>query len=521
MSASIQRMLVMLLFCAPGSSEALDLLIRNGRVVDGSGNPAFFADVAVDHGRIVALGRLTNQAVSTIDAKGLIIAPGFVDVHTHAEDILERPAADNFVRMGVTTLMLGNCGDSVTNVEQFLGQVESKKVSANVATLIGHGSIRELAMRGSFNRPPAAMEMEAMKELVNRAMRDGAFGLSTGLIYLPGVFAKTDEIAELARVAAKYDGIYTSHMRSESSEINSAIGELLDIARQARIRAEVSHIKLSGGKPNWGKADQILARLDAARGEGIDVTEDIYVYTASSTGLAQLIPESWREGGKLAERLANPQQKRALATEMKQTLKKRERKDYGYVMIADYKRDHLLNGLTIPAAAKKVFGHATLDAQIELILQIQTGGGATAVFNGMSEEDVQHFLRHPNTMIASDSGVREWQAGVPHPRGYGNNARVLARYVRELHLLRLEDAVRKMTSLPATAFRIADRGYVRPGCWADLVIFDPAKVQERSSFGDPHHYATGFSYVLVNGEIVVKDDAHTGARPGMALRHQP
>jgi len=507
------------LFLAAGPSPALDLAIRHGRLIDGTGNPAFFADIGIEHGRIVAVGKLTNNADKVIDASGLVMAPGFIDVHTHAEDILERPTAKNFLRMGVTTLMLGNCGDSATNVDEFLRNAEQTRISANIGTLVGHGSIRELAMGGSFDRVPTAAEMQTMKSLVGQAMRDGAFGLSTGLIYLPGTFAKTDELIALARVAADYDGIYTSHMRSESSEIDAALRELIQVARDAQIRAEVSHIKLSGGKPNWGKADQILATIERARAEGADITQDIYVYTASSTGLAQLIPETWREGGKLPEHLQNERTRQEIVNEMKQTLKKRSYKDYDYVMIASYKADPSLNGLRIPGAAKRVFGHSSLDDQINLVLTIQTHGGATAVFHGISEQDMQHFLRHPNTMIASDSGVREWQSGVPHPRGYGNNARLLGRYVYELRLLRLEDAIRKMTSLPASTFRIRDRGIVRPGAWADLVIFDPTLVRERCTFEDPHHYATGFSWVLVNGEIVVKDDTHTGARPGMTLRH--
>jgi N-acyl-D-amino-acid deacylase len=519
MSFTQRFLLLFLLTLSVASAQALDLIIRNGRLIDGTGNPAFFADVGIENGRIVTVGKITNEANTTIDASGLVVTPGFIDVHTHAEDILDRPNAENFVRMGVTTLMLGNCGDSVTNIERFLKRVEAISVSPNIATLIGHGSIRELAMDGSFNRPPTASELRTMEDLVGQGMNDGAFGLSTGLIYLPGAFAKTDEIVDLAKVAAKYDGIYTSHMRSESSEIKAAIAELIQIAREAKIRAEISHIKLSGGKPNWGKADEILGQIEQARLEGVDVTQDMYLYTASSTGLAQLIPESWREGGKLAERVRDERQRKALIAEMKAMLKERSRKDYGYVTIAEYKRDSSVNGLSVPAAAKKLLGKQSLDNQIQLVLTIQTNGGASAVFHGMSEDDLQHFLKHPNTMIASDSGVRKWQSGVPHPRGYGNNARFLEHYIRDLHLLRLEDAIRRMTSLPAITFRIAERGLVRPGYWADLVLFDPPKVAEHATFTDPHHYATGFSYVLVNGQVVIKNDAHTGARPGQPLRH--
>ena len=507
------------LICVSGRVDAIDLLIRNGRVIDGSGKPAVVADVAIENGRIAAVGRLTNDAATVIDAGGRVVAPGFIDVHTHAEDILERPNAENFVRMGVTTLMLGNCGSSVTNVGKFFKQLEEQGNTVNVGTLIGHGTLREAAMGGSFDRIPTEAEMSTMKQAVEQGMKEGAFGLSTGLIYLPGTFAKTEEIIELAKIAATHDGIYTSHMRSESSEIDEALAELIRIAREAHVRAEVSHIKLSGGKANWGRAKEVLETIDRARADGLDVTQDMYVYTASSTGLAQLIPESWREGDRLGENLRDDQRRVRIFSEMKDLLKKRQHPDYGYVMIADYKRDPGLNGLKVPDAARKVFGKATIENQIKLILTVQTNGGATAVFHGIDERDLRVFLKHTNTMIGCDSGVRAWNVGVPHPRGYGNNARLLSRYVQQLHLLRWEEAVRRMTSLPASTFRIKDRGVLSPGAWADLVIFDPRKVQEHATFEDPHHYATGFSYVMVNGTVVVKDDVHTGARPGKPLRH--
>jgi N-acyl-D-amino-acid deacylase len=293
------------------------------------------------------------------------------------------------------------------------------------------------------------------------------------------------------------------------------------VAREAKIRAEVSHIKLSGGRVNWGKTDEVILLIEGARSEGLDITQDLYLYTASSTSLSQLVPEEASEGEKLPDRLQDSSQRERIIGQMKDGLRKNKRDDYGYVMIAEYKGDPSLNGLRIPAAAKKRFGNDSIENQINLILTIQPNGGATAVFHGISEDDLQQFLKHPNTMIASDSGVRRWAEGVPHPRGYGNNARLLSRYVRQLQLLRLEDAVRRMTSLPASTFRIRDRGLLRPGYWADLLAFDPRKVQEHATFDEPHHYATGFACVLVNGVVVVKDDVHTKARPGKALRHQP
>ena len=500
-------------------AETYDLIIRDGRVIDGTGSPASFADVAVKDGRIIAMGKLSGAATTTIDAKGLIVAPGFIDVHTHAENVEDLPLAENFLRMGVTTLVLGNCGGSALNVAEFFHKLEAKTISPNVATLIGHNTVRSHVMGGSFNRPPTDGELARMKELVEQGMKDGALGFSTGLIYLPGTFAKTDEIIELAKVASAYDGLYVSHMRDEGPEIFDALNEVFQIARAAGIRAHVSHIKLSG-KPSWGRARKVIELIEKARAEGLDVTQDQYAYTASSTGISQLIPETAREGGKekFLERINDPDQKAKIKDEMKAKLKRGQRDSYAYAVIAEYDKDASLNGKNLVEAAKLKRGSDSLDDQIELILEIQAKGGAAGVFFGIDEDDLRLFMQHPNTMFASDSGVRKFQEGVPHPRGYGNNARILANYVREMKLLRLEEAIRRMTSLPATTFRIQDRGQIREGNWADLVVFNPATVQENATFNAPHAYATGFAAVIVNGVVVVKNDTHTGVRPGMIVR---
>lgn len=514
---AFQLFILLALPLALAAAEPCDLLLRGGRVIDGSGNPARFADVAIRQGRIVAVGRLTHEAGRVIDVRGLVVAPGFIDVHTHAEEIDELPLGENFLRMGVTTLVLGNCGTSVLDVNAFFARLEATNISPNVATLIGHGSVRSQVMGGSFMRPPTDGELDQMRAIVDKAMRDGALGLSTGLIYLPGTFAKTEELIELAKVAAQHDGIYASHMRDEGREIDAALQEVFRIAREAGLRAQVSHVKLSG-KANWGRPDRVLAAIEAARAGGLDITQDQYVYTASSTGLSQLIPDRWREGGKFTERLADPAQKAALVVEMKERLRQGGREDYSYAVIASCRHDPALNGLNVREAARRKRGADSLDDQIELILDVQAQGGASGIFHGISEDDLRAFLAHPNTMFASDSGVRKFRDGVPHPRGYGNAARVLARYVRELKLLRLEDVVRRFSSLPATTFRLRDRGELREGAWADVVVFDPAKVQDQATFAEPHQYATGFAWVLVNGVPVVEADAHTGARPGRTLR---
>jgi N-acyl-D-amino-acid deacylase len=507
--------------CTPGvRAEDYDLVVRHGRIVDGSGNPAFFADVGVKNGRVAAIGKLAGTGKTEIDAQGLIVAPGFIDVHTHADELAEMPLAENFVRMGVTTIVVGNCGGSTLEVADFFNTLEKNHASVNAATLVGHNDVRRKAMRGSFDHPPTPEELSKMKALVEQAMKDGAAGLSTGLIYLPGVFSKTDEIIELAKVAAAYDGIYTSHMRHEDTEIYQALDEVFRICREAQIRAEISHIKLSGPTA-WGQAERVLSYIEKARSSGLDITQDEYAYTASSTGISQLIPESAFDGGQKAfvERLANPAQKTKMAEEMKQNLRRKDRKDYSYAVIAFYKHDSSLNGLNIAEAAKAKLGSDSVEDQIETILDIQKNGGASGVFHGMSEDDLKTFLRNPNTMVASDSGLRKFGEGVPHPRGYGNNARVLARYVRELKVLPLEDAIRKMTSLPANTFHFKGRGELKEGNWADIVVFDPAKIQDTAEFKDPHHYPVGIPYVLVNGVEVVKNGEHTGAKPGQGLRN--
>jgi N-acyl-D-amino-acid deacylase len=514
------------LFSIPCFAASFDLIIQHGRVVDGTGSPSVTADVGIRDGRVAEIGKLdASMAKRVIDASGLIVAPGFIDVHTHAEDILELPEGQNFIRMGVTTLMLGNCGGSSLDVDKFLQKVSSTNVCPNIATLIGHNTVRRNAMGGSFDRVPTVEELERMRQLVRTAMNAGAFGLSTGLIYLPGTFSKTEEIIELAKVAAEFGGIYASHMRDESLEISSSLQELFRIAREGGIRAHISHIKLSG-KSAWNRAGQVLEMIETARGEGLDITQDQYVYTASSTGISQLVPDWAREGDKFDQRLQDPTTKARMKEEMRSSLKRRGFNDFSYAIIANYPDrsgtiegqtvDNSLNGLNIVEAAQKKRGAASLDDQMELILEIQSR--ASGVFHSISEEDLQIFLKHPNTMLASDSGVRKFQQGVPHPRGYGNNVRALHRYVNELHILRLEEAIRRMTSLPANTFRLANRGQLHEGFWADLVVFDPKTVSDRATFTEPHQYPVGVEYVLVNGAAVFEKGRMTSERPGRALR---
>jgi N-acyl-D-amino-acid deacylase len=500
-------------------SKPYDLLITNGRVVDGSGNPWFRADVAIKDGRIARIGRINPaQAKTTIDAKGQIVAPGFIDVHTHVESIYSLPAAENFIRMGVTTLVTGNCGGSTTDVAQFLGRIKEVPLAVNLATLIAHGSVRRQAM-GSDDRAPTADEMKKMEGLVEQGMKDGAVGLSTGLIYVPGTYAKTDEITDLARIAARYGGLYATHMRNEGEKVADAIRESIQIGEQAGLPVEISHFKISS-KKMWGQSPMTLGLVREARARGLMVTVDQYAYTASSTSLDSRLP-SWLRAGGLEEgkkRLIDPGTRERVIKEMKEGLKRSGFKDYSYAMVASYEPDHSFNGKSIAEITKQARGKTDVTNQIEQIIAMYEAGGAGMVYHGMSEDDVQRIMREPFTMIASDSGVRQVDESVPHPRGYGNNVRVLGRYVRELQLITLEDAIRKMTSLPAQTFGFRDRGLVREGFAGDLVIFDEKTIADRATFDKPHQYPVGISYVIVNGEQVFANGQMAGARPGMTLR---
>lgn len=502
-----------------GFSEQLDLLIENAAIADGTGAPLYKGSIGIRAGHITAVGDAVGPAKNTIDAKGQVVAPGFIDVHTHSEDICEIPAAENFLRMGVTTIITGNCGSSITDVAELFSRVEQTRTAVNVATLIGHNSVRRRGMGGNLNRPPTADELTLMKAHVDRAMRDGAVGLSTGLIYVPGTFSGTDEIVELAKVAASYDGIYVSHMRSENTKIFDALTEFLRIAKYAHVRSQVSHIKLSSPS-SWGKAEEVLAILDRARADGIAITQDNYAYTASSTGIAQLIPDSMREGTRedFVARLADPAKKERMFALMRDAREKQGRADYQYAVIAEFKPDPRLNGKSIPEAARLLRGTDSVTDQVETILDLEARGGGSAVYHNMNAEDQKRFMVHPLTMIASDGGPRIFGDAVPHPRSYGNNARVLGRFVREEKVMSLEEAIRRMTSLPAATFDIKDRGVLKVGAWADVVVFDPAQVRDPSTMDDPHHYAEGFSAVIVNGVPEILDGAMTLERSGVAVR---
>ena len=511
----------LLWFCCVWFSVAqpFDLVLRNGRIIDGTGKPAYTGAVAIRNGRIIAVGAVQGAVKKTIDVKGQVIAPGFIDVHTHAENIEHHPAAKAFLRMGVTTLVLGNCGSSKLDLGAFYKKLQQKGFSPNVCSLIGHGTVRRQAMGASFVRPPTAKELVEMKRLVDKAMLEGAVGMSTGLIYIPGVFAKTDELIELAKVVSAHKGVYVSHMRAEGTKIFEAVDEVCKIASAAKLPAHISHLKLNT-KPMWGKHPQLLARLDRARAEGIALTHDQYAYTASSTGLRQLLPDESRAKGRehFRKLIAAPIERKKITDWMKSRLKARNREDYAWAVIARYRHDNSFNGLNIIQAAKKRFGNDSLNHQLDMLIELEANGGASGVFHGMNENDARALMKNPFTMFASDSGVRVYKSGMPHPRGYGNAARFLARYTREQKNFSLEEAIRKLTQLPAITFKLKGRGEIRKGFAADLVVFDPAKVQDNATFKQPHQYSTGFQLVLVNGQAVVENDKHNGAGPGQVIR---
>ena len=500
-------------------SPSYDLVITNARVIDGSGNPWFRADIGIKDGRIVRIGRIgAIQGRQAIDAKGQILAPGFIDVHTHVESIYSLPAAENFIRMGVTSLVTGNCGSSTTDVGEFLGRIQAKPITVNLATLIAHGSVRRRVV-GLDDRAPTAEEQKQMEALVEKGMQEGAVGLSTGLIYTPGTFAKTDEIIGLARVAARYGGLYATHMRNEGEKVADAIRESIKIGEQAGLPVEISHFKISS-KKLWGQSPMTLGLVRDARARGLTVTVDQYAYTASSTSLESRLP-SWLRAGGLEEakkRLADNATREKVVSDMKDSLKRSGFKDFDYAVVASYDPDKSFNGKSIAEITKLVKKKSDVSSQIDQMIEMYLAGGAGMVYHGMSEDDVKRIMQEPFTMIASDSGVRQNDESVPHPRGYGNNVRVLGHYVRELKLLSLEDAVRKMTSLPAQTFGFRDRGLIREGFAADIVIFDENTIVDRATYDQPHQFPVGISFVIVNGEVVLKDNALTAARPGTALR---
>ncbi|MEZ5345704.1 MAG: D-aminoacylase [Pyrinomonadaceae bacterium] len=495
-----------------------DFVIINARIVDGTGNPWFYGSIGIKGEKIAKIGDFKpGEGAKIIDANNNIVAPGFIDVHAHTESIYDNPKAENFIRMGVTSLVTGNCGGSSAGIGKFLDRINKTPLAINISTLIGHNTVRREVM-GLDDRDPSAQEQQKMNALVEQAMKEGAVGFSTGLIYVPGTYSKTPEVIELAKAASKYGGVYASHIRDEGTKVIEAINEAINIGEEAKMPVEISHFKISS-KALWGESDKTIGLVKAARARGLQVTVDQYAYTASSTSLDARMP-SWAIAGGREEgrkRLADPETRKRIIESLKKTLKEKKFKDLSFAYVANYRPNPEFNGKNLAEITQIVRKSKKLDKQIEQMFEMYEKGGAQMVYRVMDETDVKNIIDEPFTMIASDSGVREFGSGVPHPRGYGNNARVLGRYVRELKTISLEDAIRKMTSLPAQTFRLRDRGLLREGLAADIVIFDENTVTDKATFENPHQYAEGFTTVIVNGKIVFDGTGMTENMPGQAL----
>jgi len=526
-----------------------DLKIEGATVIDGTGAEGGRADVGVSDDVIAAVGDLSRESAgSTLRAAGRVLAPGFIDMHSHSDwRLWENRRAESKIRQGVTTEVVGNCGFSPApvateflddlrgfalyvptgmdfrwrSVGEYLRAFDADGTALNVVQLVGHGTLR-IATMGFARRAPDVKELARMQRLMGDAMEDGAWGLSTGLIYAPGSYAATEEIVEIARVAGRHRGFYASHIRGEGATLLEAVTEAIGIGREGDLPVQVSHIK-AAGRPNWGKVAQALALIDAARAEGLDVMADVYPYTASSTTLRTLLPDWVLEGGveAMMQRLGDPAVRARIRRELEAPVTGQsllDRIGWENIMIAYCARRKDAEGkrLSELGAAR---GLDPLEAALELI--VDEAGKAYMILFQLDEADLRRALVHPIVMIGSDgSSLAPYGplgAGKPHPRSYGTFPRVLGEYAREQRVLGLPEAVHKMTGLPARRLGLRDRGVVRVGAKADLVVFDGKRVADQATYEEPHRYPVGVEHVLVNGRLVIKDGEHTGSLPGRLL----
>lgn len=510
---------------AAAQTPRYDLLITGGMVLDGSGAPAFRADVAINADRIVAVSRTPIAAALArrrIDATGLIVAPGFIDLHAHLEPILTMPDAESHVRQGVTLALGGPDGGGASPLGPYLASVERQKLGLNVAFLTGHNTIRRAVM-GTANRPATPDELARMRQMVAESMGQGAFGLSTGLRYIPGFYSSLDEVVALSQAAADSGGFYTSHLREEALGLISGVAEALEIGRRARIPVVLTHHKVVGQKM-WGKSTVTLAMVDSARLTGTDVMIDQYPYAASHTGIDILMPPWALAGGDsaLSRRLNDPVLLDSIeAGVIDALINDRGGGDLKRVQFSRVPWDSTLNGKTLYDLATRLNVEPTIENAAPIVIDVVRKGGAQTIFHVLDEADVKRIMAHPQTMIASDGRLNRLGDAVPHPRAYGTFPRVLGRYVREDKVLTLEQAVRKMTGMPAARLGLSDRGCLREGCVADVTIFSAGQVRDVGSFADPHHYPEGIPWVIVNGVPVVDNGTFTAARPGKVLRRAP
>jgi N-acyl-D-amino-acid deacylase len=529
-----------------------DLIIRNGYILDGSGQAGYPGDVAVSGDRIAAVGALDAvEAVRIIDADGCVIAPGFIDIHSHSDPtVLANPRVESKIRQGVTTEVTGQCGSSAAPVQgagketvrtayekhgvkvdweslqEYRERVEEQGISLNLAPLIGLGTVRMSAM-GHDARDANPEELARMQALVRQAMADGAFGVSSGLIYPPGCFTPTTELIELARTAGEQDGIYVSHIRGESDTLLESVAEAIRIGEDADVRVHISHHK-AAGKRNWGKIERTLHMMDEARCTGLDIGFDVYPYIAGNTSLATVIPAWAHDGGTeaLLSRLRDPGVRSRLTEEIREGIPGWENfagsAGWENILIGRVESagNKHLEGVSVAEAALHR-GQSPEDTVYDLILE-EKGETISIVMFLMCEEDVERVLAHPLATVGSDSGAAApygiLSAGKPHPRAYGTFPRVLGQYVRERRIMSLPEAVRKMTGASAERMDIRNRGQIRPGYYADLTVFDPETITDRATFSNPHQYPTGIHFVVVNGTVVLEGEEHTGALPGRVLR---
>ena len=513
--------LLALLLPSFGNSQDYDLIIRGGKVVDGSGNPWYHADIAIKNDRIAEIGQLSNhEAKRVIDAHGLVVAPGFIDPHTHAlRGIFEVPNAESALLQGVTTLTEGNDGSSPYPIDRHYADIDNLRISPNWAVFVGQGTIRQRVI-GFGLRKATPDEMERMKQMVRDAMEQGALGISTGLFYVPGSFTSTEEVIELSKVAAEYNGIYISHIREEAAQLIDSVQETIRIGEEANIPVQITHHKVIGVE-NWGASIESLRLVDEARKRGVDVTIDQYPYTASQTSINALIPQ-WAQAGGREEMLSRINSAETYSTIKNEVVAKilydRGGGDPKNVFISRNSWDPDMAGKNLAELAIDAGLEPTPENAADVVFDIIRGGGATAVYHAIGPEDVDRIMQHPATAIGSDGPVGVFGEGAPHPRQYGTFARVLGLYVRERRILSLEEAIRKMSSQSARRLGIHDRGLITKGYFADIAIFDPDEIIDKATFENPHQYAIGIKFVLVNGAIVVENGQHTGARPGRILQ---
>jgi N-acyl-D-aspartate/D-glutamate deacylase len=506
----------------PLGAQEFDLLIRGGMVVDGTGAERFAADVAITGDRIVAVSRARidpARARQVIDAAGRVVTPGFIDNHSHTQlSIADHPLSENFLRQGVTTLVGSlHSGDQPFPLDAFASSLE---MAPNMAFFAGHSWTRERVM-GMENRAPTPEEMERMKALVDSSMRQGAMGLSTGLLYVPANYAETEEVIELAKVAAAHGGIYVTHMRNEGSGLIASVAEVIRIADEAKIPAQINHHKATG-RGQWGASERTLAMIDSANAAGLNIVHDLYPYTASSTGSSILVPQWALAGGRegFARRVADPETRARMKDDMRRIWNTdRGGSDLERVQFRVVPSDRSYDGKTLADYVEdRGFGRTDLEAGIDLAIDLQLAGGFSAIYHTMDEADVIRIMQHPLAMIETDGDNVGYGVGFPHPRSYGAFPRVLARYVRELHVITLEEAVKKMTSMPARWLGQADRGVIAEGMLADVAVFDPETVQDRATYTDPHQYSVGIEDLVINGVPVIRGGALTGEKPGRWLR---